>query len=185
MPCRLRNASERAKRTLSSATGTTLELDCLFEGIDFSSSISRVRFEELAFDLLDQCTEHVQKCLSDAKLRKSQVDEVVLVGGSTRIPKVQQLLKSFFDGKELNRSIHPDEAIAQGAAIQAAKLTGNGGSKVQDLVLVDVTPLSLGLSNGHEHVMSVVVPRNTPIPCEKQHVYFTMTDNQEAITFDV
>jgi heat shock protein 1/8 len=170
MPCRLRNASERAKRILSSATSTANELDGLFEGMDFSSSISRVKFDELAFDLFDQCTEHVQKCLDDAKLSKSQVDEVVLVGGSTRIPKVQQLLQDFFDGKELNRSIHPDEAVAHGAAIQAAKLTGNGGSKVQDLVLVDVTPLSLGLMSGFEEVMSIVVPRNTPIPTAKEKI---------------
>ena len=142
---RLRTACERAKRTLSSTAQTTIELDSLFEGVDFATSITRARFEELNMDLFRKCMEPVEKCLRDSKMDKSVVHDVVLVGGSTRIPKVQQLLQDFFNGKELNRSINPDEAVAYGAAVQAAILTGEGGEKVQDLLLLDVTPLSLGL----------------------------------------
>jgi L1 cell adhesion molecule like protein len=142
---RLRTACERAKRTLSSTAQTTIELDSLFEGVDFATSITRARFEELNMDLFRKCMEPVEKCLRDSKMDKSAVHDVVLVGGSTRIPKVQQLLQDFFNGKELNRSINPDEAVAYGAAVQAAILTGEGGEKVQDLLLLDVTPLSLGL----------------------------------------
>ncbi|KAL2460963.1 Heat shock 70 kDa protein 5 [Abeliophyllum distichum] len=131
---RLRTACERAKRTLSSTTQTTIEVDSLYEGIDFYATITRARFEELCMDLFVKCMEPVEKCLRDAKIDKSQVHEVVLVGGSTRIPKVQQLLQEFFNGKELCKSINPDEAVAYGAAVQAAILTGEGDEKVQDLL---------------------------------------------------
>jgi L1 cell adhesion molecule like protein len=142
---RLRTACERAKRTLSSSAQTSIELDSLYEGIDFYSSITRARFEELCMDLFRKCMDPVEKCLKDAKLDKASVHEVVLVGGSTRIPKVQQLLQDYFNGKELCKSINPDEAVAYGAAVQAAILTGHGGEAVQDLLLLDVAPLSLGI----------------------------------------
>ncbi|GKF37727.1 putative mediator of RNA polymerase II transcription subunit 37c, partial [Tanacetum coccineum] len=140
---RLRTACERAKRTLSSTAQTTIEIDSLFEGIDFYSTITRARFEELNMDLFRKCMEPVEKCMRGAKMDKNSVHDVVLVGGSTRIPKVQQLLQDFFNGKELCKSINPDEAVAYGAAVQAAILTGEGNQKVQDLLLLDVTPLSL------------------------------------------
>ncbi|TYG40920.1 hypothetical protein ES288_D12G133100v1 [Gossypium darwinii] len=135
---RLRTACERAKRTLSSTAQTTIEIDSLYEGIDFYSTITRARFEELNMDLFRKCMEPVEKCLKDSKLDKSQVNEVVLVGGSTRIPKVQQLLQDFFNGKELCKSMNPDEAAAYGAAVQAAILSGEGDDKVQDLLLLDI-----------------------------------------------
>lgn len=142
---RLRTACERAKRTLSATAQTTIELDSLFEGVDYASSITRARFEELNMDLFRKCMDPVEKCMRDAKMDKGQIHDVVLVGGSTRIPKIQQLLQDFFNGKELCRSINPDEAVAYGAAVQAAILGGETSEKVQDLLLLDVTPLSLGL----------------------------------------
>ncbi|KAJ1443162.1 Heat shock protein 70 family [Sesbania bispinosa] len=141
---RLRTACERAKRTLSSTAQTTIEIDSLYEGIDFYSTITRARFEELNMDLFRKCMEPVEKCLRDAKMDKSTVHDVVLVGGSTRIPKVQQLLQDFFNGKDLCKNINPDEAVAYGAAVQAAILSGEGNEKVQDLLLLDVTPIVSG-----------------------------------------
>nr|GEZ54623.1 heat shock protein 70, conserved site-containing protein [Tanacetum cinerariifolium] len=141
---RLRVASERAKRILSSPSQTFIEIDCLYDSVDFSSKITRAKFEELNMGFFNKCMESVQGCLDDAQLEKNRVDKVVIVGGSTRIPKIQRMLQDFFDGTDLCKTINPDEAVAYGAAVLAAKLNGMGNQMVRDLMLLDVTPLSLG-----------------------------------------
>ncbi|KAL3521088.1 hypothetical protein ACH5RR_019237 [Cinchona calisaya] len=182
---RLRTACERAKRTLSSAAQTSIEIDAFFEGIDFQSTITRPNFEEMNMDLFRKCIELVENCLKDSNIVKSSVHDIVLVGGSTRIPKVQQLMQEFFNGKELCKSINQDEAVAYGAAVQAAILGGaKGNEKIQDLVLVDVTPLSLGV-NTEGDVMSIVIPRNTTIPTKKERGYTTSYANQAFVCFEV
>jgi L1 cell adhesion molecule like protein len=182
---RLRSASERAKRTLSSLTQTTVEVDSLFDGVDFQSNITRAKFEEINSVAFNGTIEPVERVMKDAKIDKKKVDEIVLVGGSTRIPKIQSLLQDLFDGKELNKSINPDEAVAYGAAVQAAVLTNQAGNeKTQDLLLLDVVPLSLGVEM-QGGIMATVVPRNSPIPCQKSKVFTTAADNQTTVTFPV
>ncbi|XP_045805424.1 heat shock cognate 70 kDa protein-like [Trifolium pratense] len=180
---RLRTACERAKRSLSFLVVSTIEIDSLFEGIDFCSPINRAKFEEINMDLFDECMKTVESCLTDANMDKSNVDDVVLVGGSSRIPKVQQLLQDFFNGKELCKNINPDEAVAYGAAVQAALLSEDV-KNVPKLVLQDVTPLSLGRKVVGD-IMAVVIPRNTSIPVKKTGQFCTGVDNQTRSLIEV
>ncbi|RYR60108.1 hypothetical protein Ahy_A04g017200 isoform F [Arachis hypogaea] len=183
--CRLKVACERAKRILSSTTQASIELESLHQGIDFYTSITRAKFEEINKNLFERCMELVNQCFADSNTAKQSVDEVVLVGGSTRIPKLEQRLKDFFDGKDLcKKCINADEAVAYGAAIHASKLSGDKNEKIQDLKLWEVTPLSLGVEV-RGSIMNVIIPRNTVIPTKKQDWFTTTVDNQTIVTFHI
>ena len=181
---RLKNSCEKLKRTLSSTSQATLELDGFFDGIDFMATLTRARFEELCMDIFKKTMEPVENVLKAAKLSKSQIHEIVLVGGTTRIPKIQKMLSEFFNGKELNKSVNPDEAVAYGACVQGAILTGNTDEQVSDLLLLDVTPLSLGIETAGG-VMTKLINRNSSIPVTKSQVFSTYSDNQTAVTVQV
>ena len=181
---RLRTQCEKAKRILSSSTQTSIEVDSLAESQDYSATITRAKFEELCLSMFKDTIPPVEKVLRDSGISKNKIHDVVLVGGSTRIPKVVELLKDFFNGKEPNRSINPDEAVAYGAAVQAAILNGDQSEQIGACVLLDVAPLSLGIETAGG-VMTVLIPRNTTIPTKKSQIFTTYSDNQPGVLIQV
>jgi len=181
---RLKMACERVKRTLSSSTTASLELDSLYDGIDFAASITRARLDEMCMDMYRLCLDYVDKVLKDSKLSKGDIDDIVLVGGSSRIPKLQQMLSDYFNRKELCKSVNPDECVGYGAAVQGAVLSGSKDEQIKDLLLLDVCPLSVGIETAGQ-VMTAMIPRNTTIPTKKSQMFSTYSDNQPAVTIRV
>ncbi|RDX90303.1 Heat shock cognate 70 kDa protein 2, partial [Mucuna pruriens] len=181
---KLRTACEKAKRTLSSAIKTIIEVDSLYKGIDFFLSMSRAKFEELNKEHFNKCMEIVERCVMDAKIDKSSIDDVVLVGGSSRIPKVRELLRDLFDGKNLCTRVHVDEAVAYGAAVHASRLSGEFNEKLQNTLLREVTPLSLGTKTAGD-IMEIIIPRNTSIPIKMESEFTTCCDNQATVLIGV
>lgn len=181
---RLRTACEKAKRTLSSQTSVSIDVDSLYDGLDFNTNLTRARFEDMCMDIFRKTLEPVEKVMQDSKMSKQEIDQIVLVGGSSRIPKVRELLSNYFNGKQLNQSINPDEAVAYGAAIQGAVIGGVQDEKVNQIVVCDVCSLSLGIETAGQ-IMTVLIPRNTTIPCKKTETFSTYADNQTGCTIRV